>query len=365
MRTKIRTHSAIVRANGARGSRRERGFVRWPAANSHPACGRVLSAAGDIERQAHSHQMSASALLSLDDLDVERLRLSSSFGRSNRVLVSLLVSVLAHAVVFHIFMNLDAVQSSPEFVNVVELAIETNAEGNVSAATEQTATEKPQSQPIRSDAVSSSSSPSTFPSPPNARTSIKSVNKTSSAREARPAPTPPPLTVSEPQLSEVESPSEISRIPTQESAAAQISSSVALSTAYSVDSSAASNQAQAATSGVSSPSMSQAEASAGGREGSSYHDLPLNLSPSFRERPQPPVYPRRSVELGQEGTVLVRALIDTDGAPAELEIWKTSGFAMLDNAALTAVRRWRFQPARSGARIIRSWVQVPVHFKLN
>jgi periplasmic protein TonB len=36
----------------------------------------------------------------------------------------------------------------------------------------------------------------------------------------------------------------------------------------------------------------------------------------------------------------------------------------LDRSALSAVRRWRFEPARRGAQPIETWVQVPVRFEL-
>ncbi|MDO8298480.1 energy transducer TonB [Lacisediminimonas sp.] len=41
-----------------------------------------------------------------------------------------------------------------------------------------------------------------------------------------------------------------------------------------------------------------------------------------------------------------------------------SGFELLDRAAVMAVSRWKFVPARQGADPVGAWVLVPVNFKL-
>jgi protein TonB len=88
------------------------------------------------------------------------------------------------------------------------------------------------------------------------------------------------------------------------------------------------------------------------------------LDPAYRDPPTPPAYPPRSVMLGQQGQVVVRAAIDPKGNPEEVVIWTSSGFPLLDKAAIDAVKRWRFMPARRGASTVAAWVQVPVNFKL-
>jgi protein TonB len=47
-----------------------------------------------------------------------------------------------------------------------------------------------------------------------------------------------------------------------------------------------------------------------------------------------------------------------------VELKKTSGFGPLDQAALDAVKKWRFVPARRGSQTIAAWVEVPITFKL-
>jgi protein TonB len=58
----------------------------------------------------------------------------------------------------------------------------------------------------------------------------------------------------------------------------------------------------------------------------------------------PPRYPMESRRKREQGTVVVRLLIGTDGRVSEISIAQSSGFARLDQAALQAIRGWRWQP---------------------
>lgn len=61
---------------------------------------------------------------------------------------------------------------------------------------------------------------------------------------------------------------------------------------------------------------------------------------------------------------MLKVLVDPDGAPGRVAVDRTSGFDILDSAAVKAVKRWRFHPARRGVDARASWVRVPVSFKL-
>ncbi|WP_203072066.1 energy transducer TonB [Falsiroseomonas ponticola] len=91
---------------------------------------------------------------------------------------------------------------------------------------------------------------------------------------------------------------------------------------------------------------------------------PLITAPRFRRPPSPPAYPARAIELDLAGTVVVRALLDPSGDPTETLVLRSSGHAILDSAALAAVRRWAFEPASRDGQRIAAWVEVPVHFRL-
>ncbi len=91
---------------------------------------------------------------------------------------------------------------------------------------------------------------------------------------------------------------------------------------------------------------------------------PVVTTVAYRERPRPPSYPRRAVDLRQQGTAVVRALVGLDGETRDVVLWRSSGVRLLDEAAVAAARDWLFQPARVGGRTIEAWVEIPVHFNL-
>lgn len=54
----------------------------------------------------------------------------------------------------------------------------------------------------------------------------------------------------------------------------------------------------------------------------------------------------------------------SDGAPTAVEVLKSSGYVLLDQAAVRAVKGWSFRPALEGTRRISTRVEVPVRFSL-
>ncbi|MFM8865957.1 MAG: TonB family protein, partial [Limnohabitans sp.] len=77
-----------------------------------------------------------------------------------------------------------------------------------------------------------------------------------------------------------------------------------------------------------------------------------------------PAYPRMSKRLGEEGTVTVRALINTEGRAEQIEIRTSSGYPRLDEAALETVKRWRYVPGKRAGVPEAMWFNVPVRFVL-
>jgi len=90
---------------------------------------------------------------------------------------------------------------------------------------------------------------------------------------------------------------------------------------------------------------------------------PPHLNAAHLQNP-PPRYPLVARRRGEEGTVTLRVHVQRDGVPASVGLEKSSGSNALDNAALEAVRAWRFAPARQGEEAVDAWVLVPIVFRL-
>ncbi|MDZ7920563.1 energy transducer TonB [Rhodoferax sp.] len=86
--------------------------------------------------------------------------------------------------------------------------------------------------------------------------------------------------------------------------------------------------------------------------------------PDYAYNPQPD-YPILMREQGVGGVVWLRVWVDSDGRPVEIKLTKGSGYRLLDDAALRAVKLWRFIPAKYGDQRLASWVEFPIRFTLN
>jgi protein TonB len=77
-----------------------------------------------------------------------------------------------------------------------------------------------------------------------------------------------------------------------------------------------------------------------------------------------PEYPLQARRLRERGTVLLRVEVSAQGGALQVLIERGSGWQLLDAAALRAVKRWRFEPARRGREPVAAWVLVPIEFDL-
>lgn len=75
----------------------------------------------------------------------------------------------------------------------------------------------------------------------------------------------------------------------------------------------------------------------------------------------PPRYPLESRRLKEQGTVVLDLLLDVDGRVEQISVRSSSGFSRLDQAALHAVRKWRWSPTlRNGSAVpVRGLVEIP------
>jgi protein TonB len=84
---------------------------------------------------------------------------------------------------------------------------------------------------------------------------------------------------------------------------------------------------------------------------------------SYQYNPKP-AYPAVARRQGQEGLVLLHVTVTPEGRPSMVRISQSSGYALLDEAAQNAVRRWKFAPVRVGRVPVTSEVEVPIQFNL-
>lgn len=85
--------------------------------------------------------------------------------------------------------------------------------------------------------------------------------------------------------------------------------------------------------------------------------------PLYKQNTSPP-YPRKARRMGYEGTVMLKVLINENGRVDDLTVLKSSGHTVLDRAALSAVRKWLFEPGTEGGIKKKMWVKIPVRFDL-
>jgi len=113
---------------------------------------------------------------------------------------------------------------------------------------------------------------------------------------------------------------------------------------------AAAAEAPVATAALAAPPMAAARA--------------VPSSPvAYAGNPKPP-YPVLARERGLEGRVVLRVEVAADGVSGTIAVAQSSGHAMLDRAAQTAVARWRFAPATVDGQKVAGAIDVPVVFRL-
>jgi periplasmic protein TonB len=111
------------------------------------------------------------------------------------------------------------------------------------------------------------------------------------------------------------------------------------------------------------PTASSVAENTGGEQ----HDEPLvesRYDVAALNNPKPS-YPLAARRQGAEGRVVLRAQVLEDGRCAAVRIVHSSGHALLDESALSTVRRWRFVPATRAGTPVAASVDVPISFRLD
>ncbi len=90
----------------------------------------------------------------------------------------------------------------------------------------------------------------------------------------------------------------------------------------------------------------------------------VSALPSYLKNPAPR-YPEAARQAGQQGVVLLRVEISPAGKAEEVSVRQGSGFALLDDAAVSAVRKWKFRSAKAGGISVNSSAEIPIRFQLD
>lgn len=77
-----------------------------------------------------------------------------------------------------------------------------------------------------------------------------------------------------------------------------------------------------------------------------------------------PVYPSEAFFAGVQGEVILEVEVFADGSPGTIRLLRSSGSELLDNSAISAVRKWEFSPAIENGVTVTQFVEIPIHFRL-
>lgn len=77
-----------------------------------------------------------------------------------------------------------------------------------------------------------------------------------------------------------------------------------------------------------------------------------------------PKYPQYAKEKGIEGTVIVQVFVNKKGRVTETTILNGFPNSGLDEAAIKAIRKTRFRPAKQRGESVGVWISIPINFRL-
>lgn len=86
-------------------------------------------------------------------------------------------------------------------------------------------------------------------------------------------------------------------------------------------------------------------------------------SPTPMNRTQP-TYPSSLLKKGIGGKVLITCVVDDSGRVVSTSIKMSSGHPDLDKAAINAVNKWKFKPAKKGGKSVKATCVVPFNFEV-
>jgi TonB family protein len=90
--------------------------------------------------------------------------------------------------------------------------------------------------------------------------------------------------------------------------------------------------------------------------------LPENLSQGLLLQKVPPSYPQQALEAGLQGAVVLQAWVGRDGSIRDLKL--VDGSLLLGQAAVKAVKQWRYKPYLRNGVAVEAETYVTVNFRL-
>ena len=77
-----------------------------------------------------------------------------------------------------------------------------------------------------------------------------------------------------------------------------------------------------------------------------------------------PEYPEEARRANYQGSVVLGMVVETDGRPYGIKVLRTLKYG-LDEKAIEAVKKWRFEPAMKDKTPVAVYISVQVHFRLS
>jgi protein TonB len=112
------------------------------------------------------------------------------------------------------------------------------------------------------------------------------------------------------------------------------------------------------------PAATGSEDSASGRDSARAGGPPTGFVQPRGGYQFQPAYPESARRDGIQGVTLLEFEVLANGRVGHIRVAQSAGHPDLDQAAVEAVKRWRFEPARRGRQPIGVWVTLPVRFEL-
>lgn len=75
-------------------------------------------------------------------------------------------------------------------------------------------------------------------------------------------------------------------------------------------------------------------------------------------------YPPISKRLGEQGKVILKFTVNTNGSVSDVKIAKSSGYSRLDHAAVACAGNWKYRPATQGGKPIAITYEASVLYQL-